>query len=179
MTGQPAPPRYQMVNVHNGYVIIEKEVGGHAARAYFSTEPVPPKEEYREGSRIWKYGGMAQSFQFDVLDRETGTVTPFREMLGLMYYGCARPGTDLRRLGELAHEDRISVYVALAYENPDGSPRQMPVEKLSILNRAFNERLRSAEKKILIVPDCFGLYNELSHGEIMIDFGLTAMEEEA
>jgi hypothetical protein len=47
------------------------------------------------------------------------------------------------------------------------------------LNRAFNERLRTADKKILILPDYFGLYKELSYGQIMLDFGLTAMEQKA
>lgn len=179
MTAQKATPRYQMVNVQPGYVIIEKEVFSHAARAYFSAEPAPPKEEYREGSQIWKYGGMAQSFQFDILDRETGQVVPFRELLGLMYYGCAQPGSDLHRVGEVAHEHRISIYVAVAYESAEGGPVRIPIEKLAVLNRAFNERLRSPEKKILILPDCFGIYKEMSYGQIMIDFGLTAMEEEA
>ena len=76
-----------------------------SVRSYFSAEPVPPDEEYREGNRIWKYSGMAQSFQFDVRDNATGEIIPFRELLGLLYYGCCKPDSDIYRIGEIAHEN--------------------------------------------------------------------------
>ena len=176
-TGVDARPRYQMVNVQPGYVIVEKERFSGAARSYFSGEPVPPKEEYAEGSQVWSYAGMAQSFQFDVRDASTGAVTSFRELLGLLYYGCCRADSDIHRLGLLAHELDISVYVAITYEAPDGSRLNISSEKVGILNQLFNERLRSPGKKILILPDVFGLYKEVSHGQIAIDFGLTSMEQ--
>ena len=54
----------------------------------------------------------------------------------------------------------------------------MSTEKLRVLNATFNERLRTGGKKILILPDIFDLYKTMSYGQIMIDFGLTSMEEE-
>jgi hypothetical protein len=48
-----------------------------------------------------------------------------------------------------------------------------------VLNRAFNGRLQTKDKKILILPDYFGLYKELSYGQIMLDFGLTAIEDKS
>lgn len=176
-SGAGARPRYQMVNVQPGYVIIEKERFSGAARSYFSAEPVPPKEEYAEGRQVWSYAGMAQSFQFDVRDSAGGTVTSFRELLGLLYYGCCRADSDVYRLGALAHDLDVSVYFAITYEAPDGSRLNISTEKIGILNRLFNERLRSPGKKILILPDFFGLYREVSHGQIAIDFGLTSMEQ--
>ncbi len=177
MTHQAVKHRYEMVNIRPGYVIIEREMFSRASRSYFAAEPSPPKEEYREGTQVWKFSGMAQSFQFDVRDTETGDVTPFRELLGLLYYACCREDSDVYRMGELAHENKISVYVAVTYEAPDGSRLNIDPEKIRILNRLYNERLRSPNKKILIVPDFFGLYAEMSYGAIAIDFGLTSMEE--
>jgi hypothetical protein len=175
-TGTGTGPRYEMVNVQPGYVIVEKERFSGAARSYFSGEPSPPKEEYAEGKQVWSYSGMAQSFQFDIRDSSTGSVTPFRELLGLLYYGCCREDSDVRRLGTLAHELDISVYVAITYEAADGSRLNISEEKIRILNQFFNERLRSPGKKILILPDLFDLYKEVSHGQIAIDFGLTSLE---
>ncbi len=177
-TGTGGGHRYEMVNVRPGYVIVEQEMFSRSFRSYFSDEPVPPKEEYWEGKRLWTHAGLAQSFQFDVLDHETGETVPFRELLGLLYYACAREGSDIRRLGEIAHENRISVYIAITYEAEDGSRLNISQEKISILNRLYNERLRSRDKKILILPDLFGLYREVSFGQIAIDFGLTSMEAE-
>ena len=60
--------RYEMVNVRPGYVIVEHEVFSKAMRSYFSPDAIPPVEEYREGKQVWKFSGMAQSFQFDICD---------------------------------------------------------------------------------------------------------------
>ncbi|HUK12885.1 MAG TPA: hypothetical protein VLW17_06250 [Thermoanaerobaculaceae bacterium] len=177
MVNDTTRPRYELTDVEPGYVIIEREMYSHAARSYFSAEPVPPKEPYREGSRVWSFWEMAQSFRFAVRDNQTGETVRFDEMLGLLYYGCCDKDSELYRIGELAHENRISIYVAVTYEAPDGGRLEMPLDKLVVLNKAFNERLRTRDKKILILPDSFGLYKELSYGQIMLDFGLTAMEE--
>ncbi len=168
--------RYEMTNVRPGHVIVEHEMHSRAVRSYFSDDPVPPIEEYWEGRKQWKYWGMAQSFQFDVLDRETGDVVKFRELLGLLYYGCCQPESTIHRIGELAHENGISIYIAITYEAHDGSPTQLAPDKLGILNRLFNDRLRNPAKKVLILPDLFDLSKTLSYGQIMIDFGLTSME---
>ena len=61
----------------------------------------------------------------------------------------------------------------------DGSPLGPWLDKVRILNRYFNERLSTPNKKILILPDYFGLHREFNHGQIMADFELTAMEVEA
>ena len=72
MDGQKPAHRYEMVNIRPGYIIVEHEVFSRAMRSYFSTQEIPPIEEYREGAKIWKFSGMAQSFHFDLLDRQTG-----------------------------------------------------------------------------------------------------------
>ena len=178
MTIEGEPIRYEMVNVQPGYLIVERDLFSRGVRSYFSSEPVPPKEEYREGNHIWKYSGMAQTFQFDVRDATSGEIVKFRELLGLLYYGCCPPDSDIYRIGEIAHEDRISLYVAITYEAQDGSRVNISGEKIRILNRLFNDRLKTRGKKILILPDLFGLHKAVSYGEIMVDFGLTSMEEE-
>jgi hypothetical protein len=172
-------PRYELADVQPGYVIIEREMYSKAARSYFSAEPVPPKEPYREGKQVWSFWEMAQSFRFSVRDNHTGDVVKFDELLGLLYYACCDHDSDLYRIGELALGNKISIYVAITYEAPDGSRLNISLDKLAILNRAFNERQRTPDKKILILPDYFGLYKELSYGQIMLDFGLTAMEQKA
>lgn len=170
--------RYQMVNIQPGYVIIEQERFSRAERSYFSPEAVPPREEYREGDKVWKFDTQAQSFRFDVRDHQTGEIIKFDELLGLLYYGCCKPDSDIHRIGELAHENRISLYIAITHEAPDGSRLNISMEKVRVLNALFNERIVSRDKKILILPDLFDLYQAVTYGEIMIDFGLTSMEAE-
>ncbi len=168
-----------MVNVQPGYVVVEHDLLSRAVRSYFSDEPVPPVEEYREGKHIWQYAGTAQSFQFDVRDDETGEIIPFRELLGLMYYGCAQPESDISpHRGDRPREQHLHLR-GDDLRVAGGSPGQhLPGEDRDP-EPTFNERLRSRGKKILILPDLFDLYKTMSYGEIMIDFGLTSMEEAA
>jgi hypothetical protein len=176
MEGAKAGLRYEMVNVRPGYVIVEHEVFSKQMRSYFSAEAVPPVEEYREGPRVWKFSGMAQSFQFDLCDRGSGHVTKFDDLLGLVpYTGCAAD-SDIHRLGDLAQAEKIWIYVAITHRPLETTRQATWLEKLRILNRYFGERLETPNKKILILPDYFGLYKEFSHGQILADFGLTAME---
>lgn len=168
--------RYEMVNVRPGYVIVEHEVFSRQMRSFFSAEPVPPVEEYREGPKIWKFSGMAQSFQFDLCDRSSGHVTKFDDLLGLVPYSGCPADSDIHRLGDLAQAEKIWMYVAITHQPVERTRQEAWLEKLRALNRYFGERLATPNKKILIVPDYFGLYREFSHGQILADFGLTAME---
>jgi len=176
MDGAKPGHRYEMVNVRPGYVIVEHEVFSKQMRSYFSPEAVPPVEEYREGPKIWKFSGMAQSFQFDLSDRTTGQVTKFDDLLGLAPYSGCPADSDVHRLGDLAQAEKIWIYVAITHGPVEGTRQAAWLEKLRILNRYFGERVATPNKKILILPDYFGLYKEFSHGQILADFGLTAME---
>ncbi len=176
MEAVKAGHHYEMVNVRPGYVIVEHEVHSKQMRSYFSPEAVPPVEEYREGPKVWKFSGMAQSFQFDLCDRSTGHLTKFDDLLGLVPYSGCPADTDIHRLGDLAQAEKIWIYVAITHRPVETTRHEAWLEKLRILNRYFGERLTTPNKKVLILPDYFGLYKEFSHGQILADFGLTAME---
>ena len=175
MTTEPTTRRYEMVNVRPGYLMIEQENHTFARRSYFVAERTPPLEEYREGAQFWKPQEAAQTFQFDVRDNHTGEVVPFGELAGLLYYACCAKGSVVYQMGDLAHDQRISLYVAITTKGDEGHV-PMPLEKVRVLNALFNERLTSARKKVLILPDLFGLHREIMYQQIAVDFGLTSME---
>ena len=87
------------------------------------------------------------------------------------------PGSPLRRIGEIAHTVGVSIYIAITYDAPDGTPCEVSATKLEWLNRAFNDRLRTPGKKLLILPDLFAIGKQVSSGQIMLDFSLTNMTE--
>lgn len=176
MEGQRPEHRYEMVNVRPGYIIVEHEVFSRAMRSYFSTQEIPPIEEYREGPKIWKFSGMAQSFHFDLSDSTTGEVTNFDDLLGLVPYTSCSPESDIYRLGEFAQEQRIWIYIAVSHRRLDPGRMGPWIDKLKALNRYFGERLSTPSKKVLILPDYFGLHEEFNHGQILADFGLTSMD---
>lgn len=175
MTSPPGAPRYEMVNIRLGHVVIEQGMKTGRRRSYFSAEPVAPVEEYWEGAEQWTFTDAAQSLRFDVRDNQTGDTIAFSELLGLLYWGCAPPESTLHRIGDIAQANRVSIYVAITYEAPDGAPTRLADRKVEVLNRLFNDRLVESDKKILVLPDLFDLYDTMNHGQIMIDFGLTAL----
>jgi hypothetical protein len=174
---QATSPRYQLVDSLPGFVIVERAAPSNRSRCYFCAEATPPKEAYREGDQEWHFEEAAQSFQFSVRDTVTGEVAKFNELLGLLYYACLEPGSQLYRIGEVAHAIGISIYIAITYDAPDGKPCAVPPTKLEWLNRAFNDRIRTPGKKVLILPDLFGIQQQVSNGQIMLDFSLTTMTE--
>jgi len=176
MASEPKP-RYEMVNVQMGYVMVEHDLFSRSVRSYFSAEEIPPREEYREGNRMWRSAVAGQSFHFDVRDNSTGEIIRFPELLGLLYYGSCKPDSDIYRIGQIAHDANVSIYVAITYETGEGTRIPLSDAKLGILNKVFNDRLQRKEKKVLILPDLFDLHRTMSYGEIMIDVGLTSMEE--
>ena len=84
----------------------------------------------------------------------------FGDLVGLLYYACCAKDSTIYRIGDLAHDQRVSLYVAITTEDATG-PAPMPLEKVRILNALFNERLGSPGKKVLILPDLFGLHREI------------------
>lgn len=98
MPDNPAP-RYEMINIRPGYIVVEHEIFSHSMRSYFSSESSVPKEEYREGNKVWKYSGTAQSFRFDIRDTRTDEVVTFSELLGLMYFDNCKHDSDIYKIG--------------------------------------------------------------------------------
>jgi len=176
MAAAAAGFRYEMVNVRPGYIIVEHEVFSRMMRSYFSTEEIPPIEEYREGPRIWKFSGMAQSFRFDLADSWTGELIPFDDLLGLVPHTACERDSDIFRLGEFAQEQRIWMYVAVSHRQVEPAAMGEWIDKLKALNRYYGERMRTPDKKVLILPDYFGLHDKFNHGQVLADFGLTSME---
>ena len=125
---------------------------------------------------MWKLSGMAQSFRFDLLDRATGELISFDDMLGLVPHIACPPESDIYRLGEFAREQRIWIYVAISHRPLQ--PADMPgwIGKLTALNRYYGERVTTPDKKVLILPDYFGLHEQFNHGQVLADFGLTSLE---
>lgn len=175
MSAESVTRRYEMVNVRPGYLVIEQENHTLARRSYFAAERTPPLEEYREGNQFWKPQETAQTFQFDVRDTRTGEVVSFAELVGLLYYACCARESAVYQMGDLAHDQQVSLYVAITTEGVEG-PTPISLEKVRVLNTLFNERLTSPRKKVLILPDLFDLHRKITYEQVAIDFGLTSME---
>ena len=77
---------------------------------------------------------------------------------------------------QFAEEQKIWIYVAVSHRAMEADQLGPWIEKLKVLNRYFGERLSSPTKRVLVLPDYFGLHREFTQGQLMVDFGLTSME---
>jgi hypothetical protein len=177
--GNESTHKWSMINVKPGYIIYEDCFQTRAIRSFFSPGTVEVVEEYQEDGHFWKFAGSAQSIQFDMKNNETGEVVPFKELMGLLMCTGCDAACPLYSIEELGYKQNVWVYVALSHYAPDQKKNKLPLEKIDILNEFFNERIRTPEKKILIVPHHLSLPPDKCYGEMIRDVGLTEMEPES
>jgi len=78
------PHRWTMTNIRNGYLVVEGCSHCRQRTSFFSEEPVPPQDDYREGDHFWSYLGSSQASKFDVRCEVCGQVVPLKDVMALM-----------------------------------------------------------------------------------------------
>jgi hypothetical protein len=177
MPAEDCNHNWTMTNIRGGYIVQEACYRCSSRRIYFSYEDNPPKEKYREGEHIWSYFGSDQSVKFDLACSKCDKLVTFEELVGLMHcFGCTNTECNLYTLSQICQESDIWVYAALGHLPTTGEVA-LTIEKLKVLNRFFNDRLRSPGKKILILPSTFSSDPQRCYGEIIRDIGMLEMTE--
>jgi hypothetical protein len=164
--------RWSMSDVRSGYLVVEGCYHCGARGSFFSTEPVAPMDEYKQGPHTWAYLSGHQAVTFNLRCDECGRVVDLSDMTGLMLSTCDDPACGVGRLaGELGKG--ASVYVALCADTSHLSGTCVSDEGVTALSEYFTQRLRSPNKRIVVVP-C-KLCNDLDQcpGIVIADAGLT------
>jgi len=168
--------QWEMINVKRGYIVYENSFPSGLIRCYFSFEDVAPLEEYRDKEEFWKYVGSAQSIKFDLKCKETGEVVELKELMGIMYPDAEDDSHPLFMIQRLAEHSQVFVYIALGFRDPKLKGEQFTIEQLTALNEYFNNRIKTPNKKILILPESICGDPSKCKGEILTDIGLTSFE---
>ena len=163
-----------MVNIRSGYLVVE---GCHRCKArslYFSTEPVPPVDDYHEGEHYWAHLGGFQAVKFDLACEACGGVVSLDDMMGLMLSRCRDPECEVARIA--AREGPGTwIYVALCADSTHASGKCVSSASLDALTEYFNRNIRHPGKKAVVVP-CMKCRNiDTCEGIILADRGLTDM----
>ena len=174
MQAQTCNHHWTMVNVQTGFIITETCYRCKKVSSYFSFEDTPPLEEYRDKDHFWNVIGNTQSIQFDLRCEFCEKLVEFKELSGLMMCtSCDKKCKIDKMMKELAKE-RTWIYVAFGFL-PFEEREQVTPEKLTILEKYFNQRRQSSTSRIKIIgPE---LIDNVStcYAEVIQDIGLLSL----
>jgi hypothetical protein len=163
---------WSMVNIRNGYLVVE---GCHRCKArasFFSTEPTPPVDDYQEGEHFWTYLGSSQAVKFDLSCSACGKVVDLNDMMGLMLSTCRDPDCEVGRLAVGAGRGTW-VYVALCADSSHASGRCVSEAGVKGLTEYFNANIKDPNKRIIVVPCIKCNSIDTCEGVVIADTGLT------
>jgi hypothetical protein len=166
---------WSMCNVRHGYLVVEGcwECGGRTS--FFSTEPTPPIDEYREGRHSWTYMGSFQSVKFDLECQACGMVASLNDMNGLMLSECTDHDCEVGAL--VGRQSSYSmVYVALCEDSTHASGECVSSGGIAALNEYFNRNMEGLGRKVVVVPCKLCSSVDTCRGTIIVDVGLTDIE---
>ena len=164
--------RWAMTDIRSGYLVVEGCYHCGARSSFFSTEPVAPIDEYREGSHFWEHLAGYQAVTFNLRCEACGQRVDLGDMMGLMLSTCEDGRCEIGRMA-LELGKSTSIYVALCADSTHASDRCVSDEGIAALNEYFNQRLRSRRKKILVVPCRMCSSVDRCRGYVIADTGLT------
>ena len=141
---------WQMQNLSNGLVVMKKCFHCAKVSTCYTFHDKPPVEPSHEGEHFWNFMESDPSFHFDLKCSKCGTLVKLDELVGLMICtGCDQTcQVDILRRKLESEHVRVCIVLGL---RPVDERKQLPKEKISVLEDYFTQQCKSTELKIKIV----------------------------
>jgi len=167
--------KWAMANVRGGYLVVEGCFHCRQRTSFFSEEPVPPIDDYREGDHFWTHLGDFQASKFDLKCETCGRDVALKDVMAVMLCLRCDPTCGAYKAGSDAGESKTWVYVALCSDTSHVAGTCVSDEGLRALNEYYNEGLRDPAKKIIVVPCRLRRSVDTCQGVVLADVGLTEL----
>ena len=169
--------KWFMTNIRDGYLVVEGCPVCGARSSFFSTEHVPPVDEYQEGEHFWIYMGSFQATKFDLKCGDCGRMVALGDMNGLMLSSCRDAGCEV---GELVRQQGEGswVYVALCSDSTHARRECVSSEGIKALNQYFNQDIGAMDRRVIVVPCSLCDSIDRCRGTVIADVGLTDLYSE-
>ena len=166
---------WRMCHVRHGYLVVEGcfECGGRLS--FFSDEPVPPVDEYRQGKHFWNYLGSFQTTKFDLTCRHCGRTVGLDDVNGIMLSDCHDADCEVGSLVSRQGPDSL-VYVALCPDSTHASGHCVSPEGIEALSQYFNQNLAALGRKVVVAPCKMCNSIDRCRGTFIGDVGLTDIQ---
>ena len=164
--------KWFMINIRDGYLVVEGCSVCGARSSFFSTEHVPPIDEYHEGEHFWIHMGNFQAVKFDLKCSDCGRVVDLSDVNGLMLSTCndsdCKVGQLVRQQGEESW-----IYVALCPDSSHAGAKCVSNEGIEALNQYFNQDIAATQRRVVVVPCRLCNSIDKCRGVVIADVGLT------
>lgn len=164
-----------MANVRSGYLVVEGCFHCRNRTSFFSQEPVPPQDDYREGDHFWSYLGSSQASKFDLRCDHCGREVSLKEVMALMLCMRCDPGCGVYKAGSYGKGTKAWVYVALCADTSHVSGECISKDGIAALNEYFNRQIQNPGKRILVVSCQRRRSADTCQGIVLADVGLTEL----
>ncbi len=165
---------WAMDNVRSGYLVVEGCFHCRNRISFFSGEPVPPQDDYREGDHFWSYLGSSQASKFDLKCKNCSQEISLKDVMALMLCMRCDPECGVYKAGSAEEKGpKTWVYVALCANTSHASGQCISDAGIKALNEYFSRGIQDPKKKIIVVP-CETRKNvDSCEGVVLADVGLT------
>ena len=167
--------RWAVTRLRSGYLVVEGCFQCRHRISFFSEEPVPPIDDYREGEHFWTHLGSFQASKFDLVCEKCGQLVLLNDVMAVMLCLRCDPGCGVYQAAADGPEEKTWVYVALCADTTHLSGTCVSEEGLQALNAYFNEDLHDPGKKIIVVPCRRRRSVDACQGIVLADVGLTEL----
>ncbi|MHC4623720.1 MAG: hypothetical protein ACYS4W_07440 [Planctomycetota bacterium] len=142
---------WEMANVAGGMIVMKKCFHCNKVSTCFCFHDDLPLEPCHEEEHFWNFVEGDPAFHFDLKCTKCGTLVKFRELVGLVRcVGCDEK-CQVDRSRRNVEPDGFSVLVALG-RRPIDERKQLPPEKIAILQEYFDQHVDCLESRIKVVP---------------------------
>ncbi len=166
---------WAMCNVKNGYLVVEGCFHCGQRISFFSQEPVPPIDDYREGEHFWSFRAGYQATMFDLKCDKCMKLVALNDVAALMLCMRCDPECGVNKLYAKQKGRAPWVYVALCTNtsHPDGAC--VTDAGIRALEEYFNAGIREQGKEIIVAPCSLRVSPDMCQGIVLADVGLTEL----
>lgn len=173
MSEEKCTHRWEVADLRNGYLVVEGCFHCGGRLSFFSAEPVPPVDEYREGEHFWAYMGGYQASRFNLACRKCDEKRELSEVMALMMCMACDPECEVAKLMK-REAGKVWAYVALC-ANTSHEKHCVPQEQVEALTEYYNQSRSPGGKRIVVLPCQMRKSADKCHGIILADTGLTEL----
>jgi hypothetical protein len=171
----PCAHKWAMANTRSGYLVVEGCFHCGNKISFFSMEPAPPIDEYREGDHFWSHMGNFQASRFDLKCEKCSLAVPLHDVTAMMLCMRCNPECGVFKAGSEGRDRKTWVYVALCANTSHASRKCVSVEGIRVLNEYYNRGLQDSSKEIVVVPCELRKSVDTCQGIVLADVGLTEL----
>ena len=142
---------WEMINVASGLIVMKKCFHCGKVSTCFCFHDKLPLEPCHEEQHFWNFVEGDPALHFDLKCTKCGTEVTFNELVGLMICTGCDTKCEVDALRRKLEPEDTQVCIALGCR-PIDERKQLPEEKLTILQEYFDQQGESLKSKIKIVP---------------------------